>query len=108
MRRTAPLRDLERLQRDKDLQVQIFNGARHVRVNGVIDVWPSTKRWMPTRARQKAARYADYDELRAIIQAATDQRAAVVEQIATLTTNIEAKPPVRGIASHEEFKRKFG
>jgi hypothetical protein len=68
--------DLELLVRDpENFTIEVFNDGKHVRVNGLADVWPRTKRYMVRNSGQKRAKqYADYADLRKIILAEIAKR----------------------------------
>jgi uncharacterized protein (DUF608 family) len=81
-----------------------FNLGAHLRINGVVDVWPKRRLWKATKWFQPAKQYKDIDHLRRIVAAETPTTAAVQQKLAEFED--KAKPPVRQITL-EEWKRKF-
>ena len=97
----------------KGWRVSVFNGGTHLRINGVVDVWPTRRRWMPTvhGPNQYAENYRDIAHLRTIVSTheglheTKQQRTA--KWFASLPEGEQKKEPVRGIATWEEFGRRF-
>jgi hypothetical protein len=47
----------------KTWKVEVFNDGHHLRINGVVDVWPAKRRWMPTNSGKKTQQFADVLQL---------------------------------------------
>ena len=97
--------------------VEVFNNGSHLRLNGVVDVWPSSCKWLavtPSR-RRKAEVYYTLDELAAIVSrhekevAGTPPTASSFKP-ATLPPPppINAKKPMPKSLTWAEFAAKFG
>jgi hypothetical protein len=98
---------------ERNWNVSIFNGGAHLRINGVVDVWPTRRRWMPTHRslNQFAETYRDINHLKRIVanhesQASKEQKAA--KWFAKLPAGDPvAKRPVEQIPTWEDFARRF-
>ena len=81
-----------------------FNRGAHLRINGVVDVWPKRRLWMLARAFLPAKQYKDIEQLRLIIAEQTPRTEAIQQRLAEFEG--KDKRPVRQI-SLEEWKQKF-
>lgn len=91
--------------------VSIFNQGVHLRINGVIDVWPTRKRWMPTHhgPRDFAQNYRDLNHLKAIVAEAQGQqspRKTAAEWFASLPAERQNRIAPEPL-SWDEFARRF-
>lgn len=95
-------------------RVSIFNDGRHLRINGVVDVWPTRRRWLPTHRGPGmfAENYRDIAHLRTIVSAhesiADSKKARAAKWFAGLPEGGQDKTQANGISTWEEFERKFG
>lgn len=101
--------DLELLARDPaHFTVEIFNDARHICVNDLVDVWPGTKRYMVRGVGAKSKQYEDYPQLRKVIIEATAKRGPKREKTQLTLVGIPAgkKRAIEPI-SMEKWRRDF-
>jgi len=100
-------RDLELLARDPEkFTLDVFNDGKHIRVNGLVDVWPGTKRYM---VGKRSKLYADYAELRKIILAEIAKGAGGAERKQLTLAGIAPAGKKRAIEpmTLERWKRDF-
>ncbi len=88
--------------RSQGWTIEEFNGGCHVRINGVIDVWPDVLKYMPSRVPQKARHYVDINQLRRIVKEAEAAKPA-----AKAAPVVEQKPkqPIKPMTQDEWFRR---
>ena len=106
---TANAREIVRYQ---GWHVSIFNQGAHLRINGVIDVWPTRKRWMPTHhgPRDFAQNYRDLSHLKTIVadaQGAREPRKTAAEWFASLPQERKQRVAPEAL-TWDEFARRFG
>jgi hypothetical protein len=97
----------------KGWNVSVFNGGCHLRINGVVDVWPTRRRWMPTQhgPGEYAEVYRDLSHLRTIVKTQEElqesKASRAAKWFASLPEGEEKKEPVQGVATWEEFGLLF-
>ena len=103
--------DLEILASDPEkFTLDCFNDGKHIRVNGLVDVWPGTKKYMVRNVGQKYAKlYADYPQLRKIILAEIAKGASGSERKQLTLAGIAPAGKKRAIEpmTMERWKRDF-
>jgi len=96
----------------KGWNVEILSWT-HLRINGVIDVWPTTKKWMKSKHDPKtdfASRYYDLNHLRRIVAqhgGAERPRRSAAQWLASLPADLESRPRPKS-PTWEEFAQRFG
>lgn len=98
--------NLEKILAVTTWKVSVFNNGAHLRINGVIDVWPARRRWMRTNSRTKSEHYADIPQLQKIVR----QAEAVMVSAIIRQRDFEALPrrAVKEVMNREEFLKRFG
>jgi len=97
----------DQIMAEKSWTVQEFNGGSHLRINGVIDVWPRKRRWRPSRTAARTLFYADIPQLKKIVREAGEAKTAALARIAARPVERTNREPVKQL-SREEFERLFG
>lgn len=99
----------------KGWNVSVFNSGLHMRINGVVDVWPTRRRWMPTihGPNEYAETYRDLAHLRTIVKAHEELKQTKQQRAAKWFAGLpdgesDNRLPVNGVQNWDEFSRRFG
>ncbi len=95
----------------KGWNVEILSWT-HLRINGVIDVWPTTRKWMKSKRGPNdfAERYYNLNHLRRIVADHADAdrpRKNAAEWFAALPADLESRPRPAS-PTWEDFAQRFG